>query len=63
MEKTTINVSEYYGNAVLYSIMPQSIFNALESAFLQGNEFVDVDKSDFDKMINDYQIKLAQCKR
>lgn len=53
-----INVNEFYGNPSYYSVMPQAIFDALESANLDGQETADVDKEQFDKMIWDYQIKM-----
>lgn len=54
----TIQVKPYYGNPAYYSVMPQEIFDALEAAFLNGQETVDVDKAMFDKMVWDYQIKM-----
>ncbi len=53
-----INVKDYYGNPDYYSVMPQAIFDALEAAYLDGQEFTDVDKAQFDKMVWDYQIKM-----
>lgn len=53
-----INVQDYYGNPSYFSVMPQSIFDALEQASLKGEEFALVDKSEFDKMIEDYNIKM-----
>lgn len=53
-----IEVSKYYGNAVLYSVMPRSIFDSLEMAALYGNKTCFVDKTLFDKMMSDYYLKL-----
>ena len=53
-----INVKDYYGNPDYYSVMPQAIFDALEAAYLDCQEFTDVDKAQFDKMVWDYQIKM-----
>lgn len=53
-----IKVKDYYGNPDYYSVMPQAIFDALEAAYLDGQEFADVDKAQFDKMVWDYQIKM-----
>jgi hypothetical protein len=53
-----IKVKDYYGNPDYYSVMPQAIFDALEAAYLDGQEFTDVDKAQFDKMVWDYQIKM-----
>ena len=55
---TEIKVKDYYGNPGYYSVMPQEIFDALEAAYLAGQETVDVDKEKFDKMVRDYQIKM-----
>ena len=53
-----IKVKDYYGNPDYYSVMPQAIFDALEAAYLDGQEFADVDKAQVDKMVWDYQIKM-----
>lgn len=53
-----IKVNDYYGNPSYYSVMPQEIFDALESASLNGEGYASVDKVAFDKMIVDYKIKM-----
>ena len=53
-----IKVNEYYGNPSYYSVMPQDIFDVLEKASLNGEEFTAVDKSAFDRMIADYKDKI-----
>ena len=53
-----IKVNEYYGNPSYYSVMPQDIFDALEKASLNGEEFTAVDKLAFDRMIADYKDKI-----
>lgn len=58
MNTIIINVQKYYGNASYYSVMPQSIFNALELAFLNNEEFAVVEKDMFDKMIVAYNKKM-----
>ena len=55
MDRIKIKVSEYYGNASYYSVMPQSLFDLLEAAFLNGDEFVLAEKSQVDKLIDDYK--------
>ena len=55
-----IKVSEYYGAPAYYSVMPQPIFDALEIAALNDEEFALVDKVLYDKMISDYKIKREQ---
>lgn len=59
METITINVNEYYGHPSYYSVMPDAIFDALESAALKGDKTATVDKAQFDKMMLDYQKKMA----
>ena len=58
MGKVEINVSEFYGVPAFYSVMPRDIFDALESAFLNGDTTAVVDKDLFDKMMLDYQNKM-----
>ncbi|MDN0022753.1 MULTISPECIES: hypothetical protein [Prevotellaceae] len=58
METIRIKVNNYYGNPSYYSVMPQEIFDALELASLQGEEFAVVAKEKFDKMIVDYKKKM-----
>jgi hypothetical protein len=38
--------------------MPQAIFDALEVAALNDEEYATVDKTLFDKMIEDYKLKI-----
>lgn len=59
MGKIEINVSEFYGIPAFYSVMPRDIFDALESAALKGDKTATVDKEQFDKMMLDYQKKIA----
>lgn len=58
MERIQIKVNDYYGNPSYYSIMPESIFDALELASLNGEEYIAVDKSAFDTMIVEYNKKM-----
>lgn len=58
METIRIKVNNYYGNPSYYSVMPQEIFDALELASLQGEEFAVVAKEKFDEMIVDYKKKM-----
>ena len=62
METVRIKVNDYYGNPSYYSVMPQDIFDTLELANLNGKEYMDVDKEQFDKMIIDYNKKMKQWK-
>jgi hypothetical protein len=44
MKTTKIKVSDYYGDPSYYSVMPQPIFDVLEAASLDGEEYIDADK-------------------
>lgn len=59
MGKIEINVSEFYGIPAFYSVMPRDIFDALESAALKGDKTATVDKKQFDKMMLDFNGKVA----
>lgn len=59
MSNIEIAVSEFYGVPAYYSVMPQAIFDAIELAALQDEEFAVVNKTQFDKMIADYKIKMG----
>lgn len=56
-----IEVNKFYGVPAYYSIMPEEIFDALELASLKGEEFAFVNKVQFEKMLADYEEKMA-CK-
>lgn len=60
METIRIKVNNYYGNPSYYSVMPQEIFDALELASLQGEEYVTISKDQFDTMIVEYGKKMKQ---
>ena len=57
MNTIEIKVSNYYGKPQYFSVMPPPIFDALEAATLNGDDFAQVDKTLFDKMIEDYRLK------
>lgn len=59
MGKIEINVSEFYGVPAFYSVMSHDIFDALELASLKGEKTAIVDKAQFDKMMLDFQKKIA----
>lgn len=63
MEKVQIKVNDYYGNPSYYSVLPESIFDALELASLKGEEYIAVDKTAFDKMVVEYDKKMKSCVR
>lgn len=63
MPKIQIKVNDYYGNPSYYSVMPQAIFDALELACLNGEEYVSVDKAQFDAMCDNYEKKMKQWEK
>lgn len=54
MPTINISVAKWYGNIQYYGIMPRSIFNALESAFLNGSPTAAVDRGEFSTMLANY---------
>jgi len=58
MMEIRIKVSDYYGIPSYYSVMPQEIFDLLEASALNCEEFATVDNTQFDKMIEDYKLKM-----
>lgn len=60
MEQTIeIKVDEYYARPWYYPFMPNSIFRALEQAFLNDQPTVMVDKIDYELMMSKYRNQLA----
>lgn len=57
MDLITINVAKYYENREYYAFMPRPVFNALESAFLEGKETAEVPAAEFSKMLQAYAGK------
>ena len=54
MEQVNIKLSEYYNTPAYYAFMPESVFNALEAAFLEGKETALVPKAAFEQMLSEY---------
>lgn len=61
MERIKIKVSEYYGNPSYYSVMPKALFDLLEAATLNGEEYVLADKQQVDSMISEHKEKMNKC--
>lgn len=59
MDTVEIKVSDYYGKPSYYSVMPQAIFDALETAALNGQETVSVNRRLFDGMVRGYRDKMG----
>lgn len=56
-----IYVSEFYNRPEYFPFMPATIFNALEQAFIDGDETARVSVSDFDTMMDKFkQSKTKQ---
>jgi hypothetical protein len=51
-----ITVSELYNKPEYYRFMPESIFSALEWAFLEGKPTAKVPEKDYIKMITEIQL-------
>lgn len=62
MGKVEIKVGDFYGNPSYYSVMPQDIFDALETASLNSEERAIVDKEQFDTMVAEHKKKMEQWK-
>lgn len=54
METIVIRVAEYYNKPKYYGVMPEVVFNALEAAFINGEESAVVPKADFEAMLKDF---------
>lgn len=59
MSTIQIKVANYYGKPSYYSVMPRAIFDALEAAALNGDEYTSVDDAAFNQMLADYQVKMS----
>ncbi len=55
-----IRVNDYYGNPSYYSVMPQALFDLLEAATLNGEEYIYADKSQVDQMIENHKLKIEK---
>lgn len=53
-----IKVADYYGNPSYYSVMPQGLFDLLEAATLNGEEYILADKAKVEQMLVDYKLKM-----
>lgn len=58
MERIKIKLSDYYGNPSYYSVMPKALFDSLEAAYLNGEEWVLADKAQVEQMIENYKLKM-----
>lgn len=48
-----INVDRFYSNHGLYPFIPALVFDALEAAYLSGNETTEVPEDEYNKMLSD----------
>jgi hypothetical protein len=51
MDTIEIKITEYYNDPQYYPYMPETVYNALERAFLDGKDTAEVPKGDFDSML------------
>lgn len=63
MERIEIKVANYYGNPSYYSVMPQALFDLLEAATLNGEEYILADKAQVEQMVAGYKIKMEQWEK
>lgn len=54
-EQVTIRVADYYGHAELYPFIPKDMFAALESAFLAGDEYANVESGQLEHLIKEFK--------
>lgn len=59
-ERMKIKVADYYGNPSYYSVMPQALFDLLEAATLNGEEYILADKAQVEQMVEDYKLKMNE---
>lgn len=62
-ERMKIKVSDYYGNPSYYSVMPQALFDLLEAATLNGEEYILADKAQVEQMVADHKMKMEQWEK
>lgn len=63
MERIEIKVADYYGNPSYYSVMPQGLFDLLEAATLNGEEYILADKAQVEQMVADHKTKMEQWEK
>lgn len=56
--KVAIRTLDYYDKPLLYRYMNSSMFDALESAYLDGDEYTEVLESDLFKLNHQLIIKI-----
>jgi len=52
MNERIIKVDDFYGKRPLYSLIPPAVFDALETAYLEGRETVAVPESEYLQMMS-----------
>lgn len=57
MAKIKISVADYYVRTTYYPYMPETIYAALEKAYIAGQQYAEVDELEFKKMKNDKEGK------
>lgn len=52
METISINVDAFYSNRAYYPYIPASVFDALEAAYLDGEDTAEVSETDYSAMMS-----------
>ena len=48
-----VNVDKFYSNRALYPFIPAVVLDALEAAYLSGNECTRIPEGEYNKMMSD----------
>jgi hypothetical protein len=54
MKTVRVTVLHYYNHPILYSFMPQKLFEQLEESFLKDELTAEIPKKDYDRMMKRY---------
>lgn len=47
-----VNVDKFYSNRALYPFIPEAVFDALEAAYLSGNECARIPEGEYNTMMS-----------
>lgn len=47
-----VNVDKFYSNRALYPFIPEAVFDALEAAYLSGNERARIPEGEYNTMMS-----------
>ena len=57
MDMIKVEIEGYYNRPEFYPYMPNEIFDKLEAAAMQGEDWAELQKELFDRMVADYERK------